>query len=113
VAYPREGASQNPLVSQDIDKNSFPSLSQPGPFPFIFSATPEAIPKIKAKKEKKEGECSKKVEDNASPSQGISVPSFLELGSCPVQFPCFGIRVAEGAVRSDEAKGIIFLGLNG
>jgi hypothetical protein len=38
---------------------------------------------------------------------------FLELGSYPIQFPCFGVRVAEGAVRPGEAEGIIFRGLNG
>jgi hypothetical protein len=42
-------------MSQDVDEQSLPSLSQPTPFPFTFSATPEAISKIKAEEDKKEG----------------------------------------------------------
>jgi hypothetical protein len=38
---------------------------------------------------------------------------FLELGSYPIQFPCFGVRVAQRAIGTGEAEGIIFRGLNG
>jgi hypothetical protein len=85
VAYPGERASQNSTVPQDIDEQSLPSFPQPAPFPFTLSATPEAIPKIKAKEQKKEGECSKKVEEYPIRSQGISIPVFLELRSYLIQ----------------------------
>jgi hypothetical protein len=67
VARPREKASQNSSVSEDIDEQSLPSFSQPGPFRFTFSATPELISEIKAKEDKKEGTPSEKVEECAFP----------------------------------------------
>jgi hypothetical protein len=67
VAYPREKASQNSSLSENVDEKSHPPLSQPGPFRFTFSATPEAISEIKAKKDEKEGAPSKKIEGCAFP----------------------------------------------
>jgi hypothetical protein len=67
VAHPREKASQNSSVSEDIDEQSLPPFSQPGPFAFTLSATPELISEIKAKEDEKESTPSEKVEECAFP----------------------------------------------
>ena len=112
MAHPREKVSQYSAVSQDIDEQPLPSFSQPGPFRFTFSATPEAISEIKAKEDKKEGAPFKKIEKCAFPGQGISVALFLKQDSHLIQCACSGVCVAEGAIRSGDSEGIILGGSN-
>jgi hypothetical protein len=112
VAYPRKKTSQNSSLSEGIDEQPLPPFSQPGPFAFTFSATPEPISEIKAKEDEKEGAPSKKVKECAFPSQGISVALFLEQGSHLIQRACSWVCVAEGAIRSGDSEGIILGGLS-
>jgi hypothetical protein len=72
-------------MSEAVDKQAFPSLFPLIPFPLVLSKTPETVSTIEAKKNEKERQSAKAVEEDPLPGQGISISFFLIKGPRLIQ----------------------------